>query len=106
MRYTRYGWPGTVHHQLKPFFNRKTELTIEGKCLMWGIRVVIPQKYQREVLNELHKDHPGICRMKSLARSYVWWPGLDADIESLTKSCLPCLSVQPSPPKSPLNPWI
>ena len=44
--------------------------------------------------------------MKSLARSYLWWPGLDADIESLTKSCLPCLSVQPSPPKSPLNPWI
>ena len=106
MRYTKYGWPSTVHHQLKPYFNRKTELTIEGKCLMWGIRVVIPQKYQKEILNELHKDHPGICRMKSLARSYLWWPGLDADIESLTKSCLPCLSVKPSPPKSPLNPWI
>ena len=60
MRYTKYGWPSTVHHQLKPFFNRKTELTIEGKYLMWGIRVVIPQKYQREILNELHKDHPGI----------------------------------------------
>ena len=44
--------------------------------------------------------------MKALARSYVWWPNLDKDIESSVKCCLPCLAVQPAPPKSPLNPWL
>ena len=73
---------------------------------MWGIRVIVSAKFQKRVLTELHEDHPGISHMKSLARSFVWWPKLDNDIEALAKSCLPCLSVKPSSPKSPLNPWI
>ena len=64
---------------------------------MWGIKVIVPSKYQSKVLSELHTDHPGICRMKALARSYVWWPTIDNDIDTLVKACLPCLSVI-SPP--------
>lgn len=30
---------------------------------------------------------------------------MDANIEALVKSCVPCLSTQSKPPKSPLNPW-
>ena len=44
--------------------------------------------------------------MKNIARSYVWWPGLDVQTEAKVKSCIPCLSVKPSPLKCPLNPWI
>ena len=81
-------------------------MTLEANCLMWGIRAIIPAKLQQRVLSELHIDHPGISKMKSLARSYVWWPNLNQDIKCLVKSCSPCLSVQPAPPKSPLNPWL
>ena len=37
--------------------------------------VVLPKARER-MMEELHETHPGICRMKSLARSHVWWPNL------------------------------
>ena len=38
-------------------------------------------------LTELHYCHPGIVRMQSLARRYLWWPGLDRDIERSCQTC-------------------
>lgn len=43
--------------------------------------------------------------MKSLARSYVWWPGLDADITSLVQRCDTCQVNRSTPSKAPLHPW-
>ena len=34
--------------------------------------------------------HPSVSRMKALVRSYVWWPGLDAEIEKEVKGCNKC----------------
>ena len=38
------------------------------------------------VLAELHGAHPGMTRMKALARQWVWWPNLDQAIEDVVKS--------------------
>ena len=100
------GWPGVVSDDLKPYQSRQAELGTEGGCLLWGIRVVVPQALQSKVLGELHKNHPGVVRMKALARSYVWWPGLDNDIEHHVKNCQPCQTVRNSPPSAPLYPWL
>ena len=43
--------------------------------------------------------------MKSLARMYVWWPGMDAKIEETVKQCKQCQDSQTLPPKAPLHPW-
>ncbi|XP_060074282.1 uncharacterized protein K02A2.6-like [Ylistrum balloti] len=43
--------------------------------------------------------------MKSLARSYVWWPGIDADIKHVCKSCVGCQDIKNSPPAAPIHPW-
>lgn len=72
---------------------------------MWGYRTVIPQKLRQSVLESLHLSHLGIVKTKGLARSYVWWPGLDNDIEMLIKSCKPCQVLQSSPEKSKLISW-
>ena len=39
---------------LKPFFHRRYELSIEQDSLVWEIRVVIPTRYQKDILDELH----------------------------------------------------
>ena len=43
--------------------------------------------------------------MKSLARSYVWWPGMDAAIKEEVKGCTLCQDQQKAPAKAPLRPW-
>ena len=44
--------------------------------------------------------------MKSIARSYFWWPGLDKDNEDLSKSCTVCQSIKQFPAVAPLHPWV
>ena len=88
--------------KLKPYEDRRDELS---GCILWGSRVVIPPQGRSVVLKQLHNTHPGINRMKGLARSYVWWPGLDADITELVKRCDVCQSHRPNPPRAMLHPW-
>ena len=90
---------------MKPYQQRQHQLTVEGNCLLWGIRVVVPSKHQTHILKDLHRDHPGSSRMKSLAHSYVWWPGMDLDIEKVAKACDQCQQHKHAPPKAPLHPW-
>ena len=92
--------------QLKPYYRRRSELSADQGCMLWGLRVVIPPCYRERLLNELHEEHHGIVRMKGLARCYLWWPGLDADIEEKIKDCETCQSVRNLPPEAPMHPCI
>lgn len=104
--YVMTGWPSeTLQEHFKPFTSRKNELSVHEGCVLWGSRVVIPHKCEQQVLELLHDTHPGMTRMKSLARSYVWWPNLDADIENKVKHCDVCQRSRPLPAAQPLHPW-
>lgn len=81
------------------------EFSLQKGCLMRGIRPFIPKALRERVLNELHDGHFGICRMKSLARSYCWWPKIDSDIEVMTQSCIQCQTNRPNPSKAPIHSW-
>ena len=40
-----------------------------------------------------------------LSRIFVWWPGIDEDIEMLVSKCPQCYATRPSPPLVLLQPW-
>ena len=106
MKYVQEGWPMQVAEEIKPYKIRQHEIGVEAGCLMWGIRVIIPQSLTKQILEALHDNHPGMSRMKSISRSYFWWSGLDKDIENLAKSCSSCQAAKPAPPAAPLHPWV
>ncbi|KAL5491837.1 hypothetical protein EMCRGX_G017202 [Ephydatia muelleri] len=62
LKFTKDGWnkTGRVDDQLRPYFNRREELSTEGNFLMWGIKAVIPPGMRQHILKELHQSHPGI----------------------------------------------
>ncbi|XP_060881536.1 uncharacterized protein K02A2.6-like [Metopolophium dirhodum] len=101
-------WPTDikkVSEELKPYFNRKDQFSIEQGLLFWGHRLVIPSKFRTELLTELHSTHLGVIKMKSIARSFIWWPGIDLEIEGITKRCELCLIHSENPPKAVLHSW-
>ncbi|XP_063970819.1 uncharacterized protein K02A2.6-like [Lytechinus pictus] len=107
--YVMNGWPNpkSVPPELKAFAQKKEELSIEDDIILWGHRVVIPDNKQmrQRILDELHGTHPGIVKMKALARSFVWWPGIDKMLEEKVKTCTTCQEHQRSPPPAPIHPW-
>ncbi|CAB0016573.1 unnamed protein product [Nesidiocoris tenuis] len=94
-------WPTIKDGDLKSFFDRRNELTIDMGCLLWGHRVIIPSALRPALMKILHSVHFGSSKMKSLARSYFWWPHLDEDLEKLSTTCPDCQKYKPEPFKSP-----
>ena len=103
--HVQQGWPNEGDPDLEPYSLRHFELSSYEGCVMWGNRNVVPQPGRQALLQELHEGHPGMSRMKSLARMYVWWPNINADIEKSVRLCCECQQVQSSPAVAPLSPW-
>lgn len=81
------------------------EFTVHSGIIMRGTRVYIPEKLRPAILKELHQTHIGVVKMKGIARSLCYWPGIDAEIEALVKACQNCAEVKKSPEKAPLHTW-
>lgn len=105
MHYVLNGWPNNLEDRYKTYFSHRLELSVENNCLMRGHRLVIPDSLKSKILNELHRCHLGISKMKEEARHRFWWPGMGAAIESHAGACAACLAQRAAPPRAPLTPW-
>lgn len=102
------GWPENLNldsnKDLSPYFKKRLELSVEDNVVLWGNRIVIPQVLRSKILQELHSTHQGVTGMKSIARSVLWWPNADSDIENMVRTCNVCIQNANMPAKS-LQPW-
>ena len=100
------GWPAKWHTSILPCFNRRNDLSVVDGCLLWGSRVVILKVFHTPLLEELHTNHLGMSHMKSLARSYIWWPQLNSPVEDIARNCTQCALVAATPSLAPAHPWL
>lgn len=105
IRHVRNDWKNPITDVCRKYSHVKSALTYESKILMYAHRVVVPATLQDTTLQELHATHLGIVKMKSLARSYVWWPTINKDIETLSASCANCYLTRPNPPAIKNEKW-
>ena len=87
------------------FYVKREELSVVNGCIVWGPRVVIPEKLRGEILKMLHVGHLGVDKIKRVARSYVWWPNIDKDIEHFSARCEGCLQARSAPQTVELHNW-
>ena len=102
----RFGFPSHIDNpNLSVFKSFTNELSIMKGCIMYKSRVFIPESLRNEILALFHDGHPGICAMKSLARSLIWYPGIDNDITNVVKNCNQCLIHSSKPPQNQSLSW-
>ncbi|XP_055623649.1 uncharacterized protein K02A2.6-like [Toxorhynchites rutilus septentrionalis] len=108
-RFVQQGWPQSKtairNRSLQQFFDRSGSLSTVQGCVMFAERLVIPSEFRARCLQHLHRGHPGIQRMKAIARSFVYWPSIDSDIAAHVKACRNCAAAAKSPPKIPPLSW-
>ncbi|BHF81136.1 hypothetical protein SprV_0702426600 [Sparganum proliferum] len=104
--YVQTCWPTTaLAGDLRQLFLRRASLSVVDSCLMFADRVVIPSSLRPTVLRQFQATHPGTSRMKSIARSFAYWPGIDGDIDDLVRRCSRCQQAAKMPPRQPPVPW-
>lgn len=106
LSYIRDGWPAQCEvSSLQPYFNRRNELYEELGCVMWGRRLVVPENCKDKILLMIHEPHMGIVKSKAIARSYVWWGGVDEAVERMCRECAVCAAQADAPPRHAPRMW-
>ncbi|CAH8596854.1 unnamed protein product [Schistosoma turkestanicum] len=106
MKYVTKGWPSKKFEgDMKQLYQRRDSLCIVNDCLMFGERVVVPASLRAKVLRQFHLGHPGIKRMKSIARSYAYWPHMDQHVTALVEKCMRCQQAAKMNAKIPPVSW-
>ena len=92
------GWSKS-RNQLNPeskpsYYNLKDELTVVNNLIFKGSKIVLST-----ILVYLYT---GIERIKSNARSTMYWPNIDKDIDEMTRNCNACQKYRSLNPRKPL----
>ena len=109
------GWPNRQVHVPRAarfYWSFHDELSINSDLLTKGEQVVIPPSCRDNIMADLHGSHAGINKAMDLARTCIYWPGMEADVTDYIKQCLTCIEYSNlpvetlQPHKVPPRPWV
>lgn len=66
----------------------------------------MPEAARKVVLRLLHANHPDMTAMKATARSLMWWPKMDQEIDDFVRHWGRCQSNRQSDAKKPVHFWL
>ncbi|XP_042345404.1 uncharacterized protein K02A2.6-like [Plectropomus leopardus] len=104
-RLVTQGWPKHVRSvpvQAKAYHQWGNSLSTSKGLVLYGDRIVVPHSMRGDILHCLHDGHQGITKCRERARTSVWWPGLESEIQELVTKCPECMQTRPTQRKEPL----
>ena len=114
-QYTLKGWPekSNVEYPLKPYYSIRDEISYHEGLLLKQDRIITPLSLRKEMMSVIHQGHFGIEKCKQRARSSVYWPGINSEIDNLISNCSTCLTYRNKQRREtmilhdvPEQPWI
>ena len=107
INYIKDGWPNYITDcpdYVKLYWPHRADLCLYDGYVLYHDRIVIPKALRAEILARIHTGHQGRERCKRLARSAVFWPRINRDIDDIVDKCAECLQQRNSPPRDLLKP--
>ena len=95
---------GDLSRRIRHYWSYRDELSIDDGLILKGERVLIPLPLRTYYLDKIHQGHQGVTKCQLLARSCVYWPGIDNDIGNTVRACSECQRHQASQPQLPMMP--
>ena len=96
---------------IRSFYDYRESLTIIDGMVLKDKRIVIPTGLHEQALENIHRLHMGIVKMKERASTSMFWPEIYNDIENFLSRCRPCMShkikqaAEPLEHDIPTKPW-
>ena len=81
---TKNGFPASrsdLHDSISRYWCIRKELWHQDDVVYFGDRLVMPEKFRKDVLDILHVAHQGTSGMILRASKSLYWPGMNSDIQ-------------------------
>ena len=99
------GWPEKreqVPRIIRPYHTFRHDITYCNGLLFRDCQIIIPTKLRPEMLQKVHLSHQGIVKSKQRARSIMFWPGMNGQIEDICQKCSVCMEFRNKRSPEPL----
>ena len=97
-QYLLQGWPTSSTEDFSPYSQQRMSWASK-RVAYCKDQVVVPAHGQKAAIDMLLEGHHGTSRMKTLDRSFVWWPTMDREEEEKVKQCRQCQATRHSHPR-------